>query len=142
MIMQRTGTLSIKDAVYWCDVGLDPPGFTKRFVSQNKGKLWLCLSVMNAKCLNTLCPRETSAHVPVRIEIFDYQIYDSASGCGVFAKKHFEKGQFLLEYVGERITASEGIKRHTTTYKKKTHSYLYFFKHDGKKLWYDMLDGP
>ncbi|XP_078322112.1 N-lysine methyltransferase KMT5A-A-like [Crassostrea virginica] len=49
-------------------------------------------------------------------------------GYGVFASEKIEKGTFLLEYVGERISPSEDDRR-----KRGRHHYSYLFKWNDKK---------
>ena len=51
------------------------------------------------------------------------------TGWGVFTTKPFEKGDFLLEYKGELITAQEAETREYDC----RHSYQYFFSCNGKK---------
>ena len=56
------------------------------------------------------------------------------SGCGVFTTKDFSKGDFLLEYVGERITRKEALKRETN-YKASQGSFLFFFFDGQGRKW-------
>lgn len=65
--------------------------------------------------------------------------YVLITGYGLFAKEAFEPGQFLLEYVGERITptvASERDKQYARQ-DSKAHPrcYIYFFRFNGKRQW-------
>ncbi|CAH3129002.1 unnamed protein product, partial [Porites lobata] len=48
-------------------------------------------------------------------------------GRGVFATEPFKKGDFLLQYRGERITGSEGEHREKN-YPDEAGNFLYFFK--------------
>ena len=48
-------------------------------------------------------------------------------GQGLFAKKEFHAGDFLLEYRGERLQEHEGEKRRS--------KYIYFFRHNSKICW-------
>lgn len=48
-------------------------------------------------------------------------------GFGVFAMKHFEKGDFLLEYVGEFVDP------HNTN---ENQEYMYYFNFKRQQFWY------
>ena len=52
-----------------------------------------------------------------------------ALGSGTFCTKSFAKGDFLLDYTGERLTAEEGDKR-------ANQDYIYYFRHGNKRYWY------
>ncbi|XP_078315644.1 histone-lysine N-methyltransferase Set8-like isoform X2 [Crassostrea virginica] len=52
-------------------------------------------------------------------------------GFGVFTKTDIEKGEFILEYSGERITIQEAEKREKR--RKGKHSYLFYFQWNGLK---------
>uniref|UniRef100_K1PFJ0 Histone-lysine N-methyltransferase pr-set7 n=1 Tax=Magallana gigas TaxID=29159 RepID=K1PFJ0_MAGGI len=56
-------------------------------------------------------------------------------GKGVFAKKDYKKGEFILEYDGELISRREGENREKN-YSSALGSYIFFFKspQGGKKL--------
>ena len=56
-------------------------------------------------------------------------------GWGVFATNTLSKGSFLLEYVGELISASEAETREADYQKQLLGSYLFFFSYEGKSLW-------
>jgi len=45
-----------------------------------------------------------------------FQIKKTLSGFGLFAKKAFKRGDYLLEYTGEKITIEEGLKRKNGRY--------------------------
>lgn len=47
-------------------------------------------------------------------------------GSGVFATRSFLKGEFLLEYQGEHVTAKEGERR-DGCYSSEEGSFLFFF---------------
>lgn len=49
-------------------------------------------------------------------------------GHGVFTTRNYDKGEFLLEYVGENISPHEAAKRNVQ-------SYTYFFKFGGNLCW-------
>jgi hypothetical protein len=51
-------------------------------------------------------------------------------GEGVFTGKRFCKGDFLLEYVGERIHPHEAVTR-----QKKGNNFLFVFIYNGKEQW-------
>ena len=53
-------------------------------------------------------------------------------GRGVVTKKTFHKGAFLLEYVGEVISWTEGERRQR---KKSEENFKFYFHHKGKKNW-------
>ena len=63
------------------------------------------------------------------------------SGFGVFANTHFSKGEFLLEYIGEKISQAEAARRENKYSKVRTRKknnprcYMYFFEDNGKHLW-------
>jgi SET domain-containing protein len=50
----------------------------------------------------------------------------------VTTSRAFKKGEFLLEYVGERVTWKEGEERMK---KENERFYFFFFKDQGKKQW-------
>lgn len=57
-------------------------------------------------------------------------------GYGLFAQKDFSQGDFLLEYVGDRITPEEAKKRDKTYARNKVNKcFIYNFQHLGKKEW-------
>ena len=58
-----------------------------------------------------------------------------AKGRGVVAECMFRKGEFICEYSDELVSRVEGEKR-KESYKEELGSYLFFFKHEGKDLWF------
>ena len=58
----------------------------------------------------------------------------AGKGKGVFTTRLFNKGDMVCEYVGELITKKEAEKRNSHYKSKKC--FLYFFKYDGRNLWY------
>ena len=54
----------------------------------------------------------------------------------MFTNEEFMKGDFLLHYVGEMITADVAQKRENSYAKKRKGNYMYYFKHGSKNLWY------
>ena len=61
------------------------------------------------------------------------------AGFGVFVKQEHFKGDFLLEYVGERLSEEEGERRE----RKYPENKMYYYTHNGKKLWYGRdLESP
>ena len=56
------------------------------------------------------------------------------SGRGIIATEGFCKGDFLLTYTGELLDKNEAEERETT-YKEKHGSYMFFFVHNGTRLW-------
>ncbi|KAL3889220.1 hypothetical protein ACJMK2_001567, partial [Sinanodonta woodiana] len=67
-------------------------------------------------------------------EEFSVKFISKEIGQGVFAACTFHKGDFLLEYFGERITKSQAEDREKTIYARNKRFYLYIFKHDGKEM--------
>eukprot|EP00794_Sanderia_malayensis_P021147 gene21147-23224_t len=65
----------------------------------------------------------------------DKKFIDESIGWGVIAKKTFEKGSFLLEYIGDTVSRKEGEIREKKYEKAKLGYYLYFFSSKGKELW-------
>jgi SET domain-containing protein len=53
------------------------------------------------------------------------------AGRGVFATESIARGQFVVQYAGELITAREGNKRE----KQSESSYRFFFQHKERKMW-------
>ena len=56
-------------------------------------------------------------------------------GMGVFASRKFLKNDFLLHYAGELVEKEEGEEREML-YGDAPRSYIYFFSHNGKELWW------
>ena len=57
-------------------------------------------------------------------------------GVGVFATRSFERGDFLLEYFGSLIPKEKG---ELVLEKNLQGSFVYFFEHNSKELWWDVL---
>lgn len=57
------------------------------------------------------------------------------TGWGVFATKEHPRESFLLQYVGELVSAEEAEKREKRYAKKNLGSYLFFFSNKGKEYW-------
>ena len=55
-------------------------------------------------------------------------------GYGVFTTNRILKGAFICEYDGELLSYSEGEKRRDM-YEDKDGNFVYFFEHNGSKLW-------
>ena len=52
------------------------------------------------------------------------------------AVKDFSKGEFVVEYAGELINKETGEDREAKySMDKSKGSYMYYFKHKGKKYW-------
>ncbi|XP_064625906.1 N-lysine methyltransferase KMT5A-like [Lineus longissimus] len=59
-------------------------------------------------------------------------------GKGLFAAKPFAPGDFVVEYEGDLITASEATRREITKkYTQNRHKFLYDFVHNGEQLCID-----
>ena len=60
-------------------------------------------------------------------------------GYGLFATRQFEKGDFLLEYVGERITPKMAADRDRKYAKEDSKAYprcyIFNYKFNGKEHW-------
>jgi SET domain-containing protein len=56
-------------------------------------------------------------------------IFFGITGHGVFTLKIFRKGDFLLEYVGERLETDDAVSAERSCF-------LYGFRYNGKKIWY------
>lgn len=55
---------------------------------------------------------------------------------GIFTEIPREKGEFLLEYPGNLITADEGEQLSQKYSESNKGCVLYFFIHDQKEYWY------
>uniref|UniRef100_A0A8W8MHM7 SET domain-containing protein n=1 Tax=Magallana gigas TaxID=29159 RepID=A0A8W8MHM7_MAGGI len=64
---------------------------------------------------------------------FEKRFINNTIGFGVFTTAFFQKGAFLLEYVGNRISEKEAEIRERKRRKKK-HSYMFHFKWNGKHV--------
>ncbi|XP_028414258.1 N-lysine methyltransferase KMT5A-like [Dendronephthya gigantea] len=64
--------------------------------------------------------------LPKDSEDLEKRYINNIIGYGVFTKREFEKGEFLLEYKGELIKKEEGARREEA-YKKDLGSFLFFF---------------
>ncbi|XP_065929438.1 N-lysine methyltransferase KMT5A-A-like isoform X3 [Magallana gigas] len=71
---------------------------------------------------------------------FEKRFINNTIGFGVFTTAFFQKGAFLLEYVGNRISEKEAEIRERKRRKKK-HSYMFHFKWNGKHV-VDATDVP
>lgn len=56
-------------------------------------------------------------------------------GRGVVATRHFEKGDFVIEYVGELISIAEANKREEKYAELDAGCYMYYFKHNNQQHW-------
>lgn len=61
---------------------------------------------------------------------FEKKYIDDTIGLGVFATQSFMKGEFLLEYVGDRLTPQEAEQRR----EKGRHNYMFYFTWNGKHV--------
>ncbi|XP_078339764.1 N-lysine methyltransferase KMT5A-A-like [Crassostrea virginica] len=64
---------------------------------------------------------------------FEKRYIDDTIGFGVFATQRFQKGAFLLEYVGSRITPQEA-EQLSTGRRKKNKFYMFHFTWNGKHV--------
>lgn len=60
--------------------------------------------------------------------------FKNTLGWGVFTKRTFTKGEFLLEYKGELVSEKEACVREAT-YPADVGSFLFFFQHGSRSLW-------
>ena len=66
---------------------------------------------------------------------FEVRNVSPVIGRGVFATKYFECGDFLLEYVGERLDKSQASMRQAEYIKKKFNKwYMFHFRHADKDI--------
>ena len=64
---------------------------------------------------------------------FEVRHINKTIGKGVFTTKEFAAGDFLLEYVGTKLTAKEAAEREDDYKKqKKKRCYMYHYREDGK----------
>lgn len=81
-----------------------------------------------------------SSHVPLRILEEDETGLEVTTlpdkGRGVIATQHFKKGSALLEYIGETVARSEGIRREKYL-PTEAGSYLFYYHHDGRNYCID-----
>jgi len=54
-------------------------------------------------------------------------------GHGVFLTENRRKGDFILEYAGQLLSATEGSRRENAMDDDSV--YRYFFRHDNKQYW-------
>lgn len=57
-------------------------------------------------------------------------------GRGIMAARHFTKGEFVIEYIGDLIDMTEANKREQLYAKdENTGCYMYYFKHKSQQYW-------
>jgi len=64
-----------------------------------------------------------------------YFVFNVFIGFGVVATRKFQKGEFLLEYVGERINGNEAKIR-----EQKGNCYIFGYKFNERFQWYVKID--
>lgn len=69
------------------------------------------------------------------VKQFGHTISFEIVGRGVFTTIPFRKGDFLLHYKGDLISATEGEEREEK-YPEDVGNFLYFFTDNGKTCWY------
>nr|XP_057918262.1 uncharacterized protein LOC131109854 isoform X2 [Doryrhamphus excisus]XP_057918263.1 uncharacterized protein LOC131109854 isoform X2 [Doryrhamphus excisus] len=67
---------------------------------------------------------------------FDIRFINSFKGRGVFSKRHFEKGEFLIEYRGQVISKQEHENR-LCIYHDALKVFMFEFRYNGKNLCVD-----
>ena len=60
-------------------------------------------------------------------------------GSGVFKKRSIMKGDFICQYHGEQLSEKDGENRRDN-YQDKDGNFVYFFEHDGQKLWFVLVE--
>jgi histone-lysine N-methyltransferase SETD8 len=68
----------------------------------------------------------------ISVQYFHHLIF---TGYGIFTTRPFEKGEFLLQYIGEEVTEQEAEKREMLYEKENKGSFIYFYKEKGKTCW-------
>ncbi len=71
----------------------------------------------------------------VNYSVLIQEVLTEDKGRGVVADSTFQKGDFLCCYKGELISKAKGERR-KSDYKEELGSYLFFFRHNGKDLWF------
>lgn len=62
---------------------------------------------------------------------FKCVIFCLSLGFGVFAKEQLLRGQFLLQYVGEKISCEEAMQRE----RKSAENKMFIYTYKGQKYW-------
>ena len=119
--------LSYIDVIIW---------FRYTAMAFSRGKQMIQASFKITKSRNT--PQRQQAEFWIKNDIdqdgFDVRHINKTIGRGVFTTKDFEAGDFLLEYVGRRLTEEEASEKEKLYQKKKiTRSYMFYYKVDGKQ---------
>ncbi|KAF4082026.1 hypothetical protein AMELA_G00146890 [Ameiurus melas] len=86
-----------------------------------------------------LSPKDEAAYFSSMIKDkdgFDIKYINSVKGRGVFSCRHFQKGDFLVEYRGDVITKQE-YERRLRVYHRALEVFLFEFRFNGKQLWVD-----
>jgi hypothetical protein len=78
-------------------------------------------------CLSTCL---SVCFLPARFFLISLSAYLVILGFGVFATREFSRGDYLLEYRGTLLSASEGRRK-----EPGCPEWLYFFGFSGKKYW-------
>ena len=81
----------------------------------------------------------TLLHKSTELLLLTYKTTFLSIGWGAFTTKPFRKGDFLLEYVGERLVGADAInkrqEKHDRHKVKHPSCFMYHFKFDGKEIW-------
>jgi len=67
-------------------------------------------------------------------DLFEQKVNDNI-GFGIYSKKSYQDKEFILEYRGDLVTYKQGSSREKEHEKNGRGSFLYFFKHQGRKYW-------
>ncbi|XP_069108879.1 uncharacterized protein [Argopecten irradians] len=95
--------------------------------------------ITDTKTIIQDCPRleaKTYIESDKDKEGFEVRFIDKYIGKGVFATKHFKKGDFLMCYVGE-LVSNEEIQQRERKYPLRLGSFLYFITWRGKRYGVD-----
>lgn len=75
------------------------------------------------------------SYIGTMFTFFLQEVLTEDKGRGVFADRIFQRGDFVCCYKGELISKAEGERRRTE-FKEELGSFIFFFKHNGKDLWF------
>ena len=64
-----------------------------------------------------------------------YLFFFEFTGVGVFAKKNFAPGAFLLQYPGELVSEEEAERREKLYKQQHRGCFMYFFTYENKTMW-------
>ena len=115
-------------AEWWCKTGLDRNELESKFISKEIGNYFFYYFAVFSPNLLFLFWKFIFVLFIIYSQVLLMVLF---TGFGVFTKTDIEKGEFILEYSGERITIQEAEKREKR--RKGKHSYLFYFQWNGLK---------